>query len=42
MMKNTRSKSVPKTMQATYEASVGLTNAFCDQPCHLSILKEGC
>ena len=31
MTRNTRSKSVPKNMQATYEAIVGLTDAFCDQ-----------
>ena len=31
MTKKARSKSVPKTMQATYEAIVGLTDAFCDQ-----------
>ena len=42
MTRNTRSKSVPKNMQATYEAIVGLTDAFCD-PCnypHLSPLKQ--
>ena len=31
MTKNTRSTSVPKSMQATYEAIVRLTDAFCDQ-----------
>jgi Domain of unknown function (DUF6398) len=31
MTKNTRSKSVPKNMQALYGAVVGLTDAFCDQ-----------
>ena len=29
MAKTTRSKSVPKNMQATYEAIVALTDAFC-------------
>lgn len=28
-MKSTRSTSVPKAMQATYDAVVGLTNVFC-------------
>ena len=31
MTKFHRSKSVPKTMQVTWEAIVGLTDAFCDQ-----------
>jgi hypothetical protein len=31
MTKFHRSKSVPKTMQATWEAIVALTDAFCDQ-----------
>ena len=31
MTRNTRSTSVPKAMQATYEAIGGLTDTFCDQ-----------
>jgi Domain of unknown function (DUF6398) len=31
MTRNPRSTSVPKAMQATCEAIVGLTDAFCDQ-----------